>query len=84
MRILVRVIVRVRIKIRVRVNVRSKGAPGAEPTAVQLSPRRAEWSTQGRVPVSISLWFSNPDKYMGHPFCRPQESSCSDVVVVFK
>ena len=84
MRILVRVMVRVRVKVRVRVNVRSKGALGAEPTAVQFSPQRAEWSTQERVPDSISVWFPRPDKCMGHPFCRPQESSRSIVVVLFK
>ena len=38
-----------------RVRIRSQEAPGSEPTEVQLSPRRAEWSGQGRVPVRISL-----------------------------
>ena len=68
MRILVRVTGRVRVKVRARVNVRSKGSPGAEATAVQFSPQRAEWSTQERVPDSISVWAPRPERHMGHFF----------------
>ena len=68
----------------VRVRVRSQEAPAAEPRAVQLSPQRAEWITQGRLPVWISLWVLRPDKYMGHPSGRPQESSRAALVALCK
>ena len=41
---------RIRFWLRVLVSVRSQQAPGAEATAVQLTPRRAELRAQGRVP----------------------------------
>ena len=65
----VRVPVRIRCTLRVmdRVRFNSHKAPGMDPTAEQLSLQRAHSSTQGRMPVRISLWVPWPDKCMGHP-----------------
>ena len=43
--------------------VRSRESLGTDPTAEQLSPRWAEWRTQRKVPVRISVWFPLPNKY---------------------
>ena len=60
---------------RVRVRVRSQEVPGAEPTAGQWSPRRAELRAQGTVLVSIPLWLSSP-RMLFLPWSRsPPESS---------
>lgn len=59
----------------VRARVISQEAPGAEPTVVQLSPRRVELRSQGRVPFSISLWLPKPHNSMSHWLRRPKESS---------
>ena len=64
-----------RVKCMVMVRVRSQEAPGAEPTAVQLSPRRSELRAQGTVLVRISLWLPRPDNNMVYPLGRPQKSS---------
>ena len=58
-----RVRCRVRVMARVmgRVRIRSQETPGTDPTAEHLSPRRAYWSTQRRVPVRIRLWVPRPD-----------------------
>ena len=51
--------VRSRLRARVRITVRVRVCPGRlqalTPTSEQLSPQRAEWSTQGRTLVRISL-----------------------------
>ena len=85
-RVMVRVRCRVRVMVRVmfRVWVRSQKAPGTEPTAEQLSPCRAEWTTLGRLPVRISLCLPRPDKYMGHTSGQPLESSCEAAVALCK
>ena len=72
-----RVTFRFRILVRVRfsVSVRSQEAPGTEPTAVQLSPLRAELRAQGRMLVRISLWDTRPDNSLGHWSHRPQAFS---------
>ena len=63
------------LKSTVRVRVRSQEAPGAEITAVQWFPRRAEFSTQGWVQFSMSLCLPRPHNSM-HPWSgRPQEFS---------
>ena len=56
-RVRVRARFRLRFMFRVTVRVRfgSQEALGTDPTAQHLFPRRAVWSTQGRVPVMISL-----------------------------
>ena len=73
---------RVLVRVRVGVRVRSQEAQGTDRTAEALSPRRFEWSTQGRVPVRINLWVPRPDKCMAHPSGRPQESSRAAAVVL--
>ena len=55
-RVRYRVWVRLRVLVRVSVRFRSQEPPDTDPKAVQMFPRRAEWKTQGRVPVMISLW----------------------------
>ena len=54
-----RVRCRVRILVRVTIKylVRSLEAPGYYPSAEQVSPQRAVWSTQGCVLVRIIVWF---------------------------
>ena len=67
-----RVSVRVRVRFRCSVSVMflfmveisSQEVLDPEPTAVQLSPRRAGWSAEGRVPVSISLCLPRPHTYI--------------------
>ena len=76
--------VRCRVSVLVRVMVRSQEAPGNYPTAEPFSPRRAEWSTQGRVLVRINLWVPSRDTCMGHPLGRLQESSRAAAVALWK
>ena len=58
---------RVLVRVRVTFRVRSQEAPDSDPTAEQLSPRKAKWNTQRRMPVRNSLWVPSPDKCVGHP-----------------
>ena len=51
---------RVPVRLRVMVRIRSQEVPGAEPTAGQWSPRRAELRAQRTVPVRITLWLPRP------------------------
>ena len=74
-----RVRCRVRVRVRFSVRVMSQEAPGTELTAEKLSPRRFQWSTQGRVPVRISLRVPWPVKCMGHPSGGAQESPSTAV-----
>ena len=67
----VRCRVRVIVRFTVTVRFRSQEALGTETTTVLLSPRRAEWSTQGKVSVRISLWVPRPDKFMGQMYGSP-------------
>ena len=64
----VRVRVRFRCSVRVTflvmVEISSQEVLDPEPTAVRLSPRRADWSAQGRVLVSISLCIPRPYTYI--------------------
>ena len=46
---------RLPVRGRVRVRVKPQEVPGAEPTAGQWSPRRAELRAQGTVPVRIPV-----------------------------
>ena len=57
-----RVWVRLRVLVRVSVRFRCQEPPDTEPKVVQMFPQRAEWKTQGRVPVMISLWI------LGHTY----------------
>ena len=68
----------------VSIRVRFQDVPGTETIAEQLSPQRAEGSTQGRVLVRISLLVPRPDNCMGHPSFRPQESSCAAAAALWK
>ena len=61
------------IRGRVRVRIRSQEAPVAEITAVQWSPRRSEFSAQGRVQFSMSLCLPRPHNSMRPWSGRPQE-----------
>ena len=72
------------VRVTVRARVRSQEAAHTEPTAEQMSPRKAEWSTQGRVPIRSSLWVPRPDKCVGHPSGRPQVSSHVAAVALWK
>ena len=76
-RVRVRDRVRCRLRIRVRVmgRVRSQEAPGTDPTAEMLDPRRAEWRAPWRVPVGISFWVTRPDNSMRCSSRSPQKSS---------
>ena len=80
----VRFRVRVMFKVMFRVRVRCQESPDTDPTAEQLSPRRSEWSTQGKVQVRISFWVPRPDKYMGHPSVRPKNSSSAAAIALWK
>ena len=64
---------------------------GLGPTRLQaLAPNRAgvnlkaECSTHGRVPISLSIWVPRPTRCMGHPLGRPQESSRAAAVTLWK
>ena len=72
------------VRVKVRVRLRTQDAPGTETPTVHLSPRRAEWSTQGRVPVRIILWVPRPDYSMGHYSGRPQKYSLVDTLALWK
>ena len=72
------------VRVKVRVRLRTQNAPATETPTVDLSPRRAEWSTQGRVPVRISLWVPIPDNCMGRSSGRPQKYSLVDTLVLWK
>ena len=63
------------VRVTVRFRVRSQESPGAGPTAVHLSPQRAEQSAQWRLPVRNCLLFPSPDKCFRHSSGRPVESS---------
>ena len=67
-RVSVRVRVRFRCSVRVTVlfmfEISSQEVLDPEPTTVRLSPRRADWSAQGRVLVSISLCIPRPYTYI--------------------
>ena len=65
---------RVPVRGRVRVWVRSQDVPGAEPTAGQCSPRKAELRAHGTVPVRIRLWLPRPQTSIGPWSRRPPES----------
>ena len=75
---------KVMVMVRVRVRVRSQEAPDTDPTAEQLSPKGAEWSTQRRVPVRSSVWVPRKDKCVGHPSDSLQESPCAAAVTLWK
>ena len=62
-----------------RVGVRSQEAPGAEARAVQCSPRRTEFRTQGRVPGRIRLCSSRQHNSMSAWSRKPQKSSLAAV-----
>ena len=66
--------VRVPVRVRVMVRVRSQEVPGAEPTAGQWSPRRAELRAQGTVPFRICFWLPSPDTSIGPYWRKPPES----------
>ena len=68
----------------VRVRVRSQEAARTEPTAEQMSPRKTQWSTQGRVSVRSSLGLPSPDECGGHRSGRPQASSHAGAVSLWK
>ena len=64
-----------RVRVLVRVGDRSQEAPDAEPTAVQWSPRSADWSTQWMLWVRVSLSVARPDNCLWHSSGKPQECS---------
>ena len=74
----------VKFRVTVRVRVRSQEAPGPDLKTEQLSPRKAEWSTPGRVLVRSSLWVQSSDKCMGHILGRPHVYSRAAAVVLWK
>ena len=59
----------------VRVRFRSQEDPVSEPTAGQLSPRRAELREKWRVAVRIRLWLPRPHTSIGPWSRRPPVSS---------
>ena len=66
--------------VRVKVRIRSQDAAGTETSTLHLSPRRAEWSTQGSMPVRISLWVPRPHNSMGRSSGRSQKYSLVDTL----
>ena len=66
---------RAKFRVLVTVGVRSQEAPDAEPTAVQWSPRSADWSTQWMLRVRISLSVARPGNSFWHSSGKPQECS---------